>query len=73
MRIWTLHHVIAVCQDCVEVVADAHGPDGDVDGVLRAARRHSREHKHYVQVERGQHAYYHGAAEPSEVEAAVSG
>ena len=56
MSPWTLHHIVAMCQDC-EWSRKHHG-DGDSTEVLNAARRHWRKEGHYVQVERGQHLHY---------------
>ena len=56
--IWTLHHIVAACQEC-EWSDEHHGP-GDHAPVLNHARRHSRQTGHYVQVERGQHAHFEG-------------
>lgn len=63
MRPWSLHHIVAMCQDCPWNVAE-HGVrlvgshSLTEKSILEAARRHAQKNEHYVQVERGQHAHY---------------
>jgi len=62
--VWLNSFTAAYCQRCEWKARRYDGTEPDEAAkVLAAARRHSRKHGHYVQVERGQIASYGDATQ----------